>query len=107
MGRREVRFAIVRGGKYAQLRETPAAADYDLDQLMLDAFIGLQGADGTVPSEGIADVRRLRQRPWRYLGRRIREARSQEVPKESVKQIARALDDYIERVYSMTPRRVA
>lgn len=98
---------VVRGGRYARMREVSPRADFQLDREMKDAFISMHTPDGTVPSDAISDIRRDRQHPWRYLARRIREARLQRVPKEQVKKLARVLDHYIDEVYDDAPRRIA
>jgi hypothetical protein len=71
-----------------------------LDRAMHSAFVGMQGADGSVPSEAIYDIRRHRQAPWRCLARRLTEARAADTPIEQVKEIARALDLYIDELYN-------
>lgn len=71
-----------------------------LDRAMHSAFVEMHGADGSVPSEAIYEIRRLRQRPWRCLARRITEAHEAETPIEQVKAIVRVLDLYIDELYS-------
>lgn len=97
---------VVRGGRYAKTRLS-SAADFSLDREMVDCFIALHTPDGFVPSHAIYEIRRGRQHPWRYLARRIREARAQSVPKDSVKELIRVLDRFVEEVYAERPRRVA
>src|SRR2546423_9284797 len=98
-------LSVVRGGQYAQTKKTSTTAEFHLDREMKDAFVQMHTPTGTVPSDAISDIRRDRQHPWRYLARRIREARLQSVAKESVKQLARVLDRFIDEVYSDSPRR--
>lgn len=100
------KLSLMRGGKYGSLRESPVS-DWQLDREMKDAFVGMYGEDGTVPSEAIYDIRRGRQMPWRVLGRRIREARASGVPIEQVKQVIRVLDTYVEGVYATNEKRPA
>jgi hypothetical protein len=71
-----------------------------LDKAMHSAFVSMQGADGTVPSDAIYDIRRHRQRPWSCLARRITEAHAADTPIEQVKEIVRVLDLYIDNLYS-------
>jgi hypothetical protein len=70
-----------------------------LDREMHTAFTQLEGSDGTVPSEAIYEVRRGRQKPWAFLGRRLREARAADTPKEQVLEIVRVLATYVDRLY--------
>ena len=72
---------------------------FELDREMHSAFVQLAGEDGTVPSAGIYEVRRHRQHPWRFLARRIDEARAKNTPIQQVKAIVRVLDDYIDALY--------
>lgn len=107
MRERQVRLSVVKGGRYGQLRESVPSDDFDLDREMVDAFVSMHTPEGTVPSQAISDVRRFRQRPWRYLARRIREARARSVPIDEVRQLVRVLDLYIDRIYGVAPRRAA
>jgi hypothetical protein len=107
MPAKERGLSVVRGGQYAQLRKAATTAEFQLDREMRDAFVQMHTPEGTVPSEAISDIRRDRQHPWRYLARRIREARQQHVPKDKVKKLARVLDHFIDEVYGDSPRRVA
>lgn len=66
---------------------------------MHEAFVQIHGADGSVPSEAIYDVRRGRQFPWRKLAKRIREAHYAETPIDQVKEIVRVLDCFIDDLY--------
>lgn len=106
--RRRGRFGVVRGGQYARLRrDNSSAADFRLDQEMVDVFVSLHTPEGTVPGEAISDIRRLRQRPWRYLARRIREAREHDVPVEDVRKLVQVLDRFVSDLYSDAPRKAA
>lgn len=70
-----------------------------LERAMRTAFVQMHGADGTVPSESIYDIRRGRQAPWRKLAKRIAEAHDKDTPIEQVREIVRALDIYIDELY--------
>jgi hypothetical protein len=70
-----------------------------LDREMHTAFTQITGADGTVPSEAIYDIRRDRQHPWRVLARRLAEAHRADAPKEQVKAIVRVLDLFVDELY--------
>jgi hypothetical protein len=98
---------VVKGGRYARMREVSPSIDFGLDREMVTAFVCLHTPEGNVPSEAIYEIRRGRQHPWRYFARRIREARAQSVPKEAVKELVAVLDRYVEEIYSDTPRRAA
>jgi hypothetical protein len=76
------------------------SGDWRLDQRVRDVFVSMFGEKGTVPSEAISDIRRDRQHPLRFLGRRIREARRANVPKEKVQPLAQVIADYIDQVYA-------
>jgi hypothetical protein len=104
---KEQGLRVVKGGRYARMREVSPRVDFHLDREMKSAFVQMHTPEGTVPSEAISDIRRDRQHPWRYLARRIREARLNSVPKEQVKKLARVLDRYIDEVYDDAPRRIA
>jgi hypothetical protein len=97
---------VVKGGRYAKMRAV-SSGDFRLDREMTDAFISLHTPSGTVPSDAISDIRRGRQHPWRCLARRIREAKAGKVSKESVKELVRVLDRFVDEVYDDTPRRAA
>lgn len=71
-----------------------------LDREMHTVFTQAHGGDGFVPSPAIYEVRRRRQRPWRYMGRRLREMREADVPKEQAKEIVRVFELYIDQLYS-------
>jgi hypothetical protein len=72
-----------------------------LDREMQEVFAGLHGENGkALASRAIYDASEGYQWPWRRIGQRIREARAASTPKEKVKRIVRALDDYIDRQYS-------
>lgn len=70
-----------------------------LERAMRTAFVQMHGADGTVPSESIYDIRRGRQAPWRKLAKRIAEAHAAETPKDQVLEIVRVLTVYVEHLY--------
>lgn len=83
----------------ARRRVYGAGQDHDLDREMHSAFCQVEGADGTVPSTAIYEIRRRRQRPWRFLARRLREMRDSDTPKESTMQIVRVLELYVNNLY--------
>lgn len=83
----------------ARRRVYGAGQDHDLDREMHSAFCQVEGADGTVPSTAIYDIRRRRQRPWSCLARRLREMRDSDTPKESTMQIVQVLALYVDRLY--------
>lgn len=70
-----------------------------LDREMHSAFTQVHGEDGTVPSDAIYDVRRGLQKPWRYLGRRLREMRDAGTDIEQAKEIVRVLDLFVDHLY--------
>lgn len=66
---------------------------------MQSVFALIHAPDGTVPNKAFYDVRERKQHPWRLLGRRLREARQERVPKEQVAPIAKVIADYIDSLY--------
>lgn len=87
---------IINGGRR---RRVYGERHVELDRDMHAAFVQLEGADGSVPSEAIYDIRRRRQHPWRKLAKRLMEARAADTPKEQVMEIVRVLTVYVERLY--------
>lgn len=74
------------GGQYAERPgkrvsiSTPLI--HDLDRRMHEAFVAVEGKDGTVPSRGVYDIRCHAQHPARVLGRRCIEMREAGAPVE-------------------------
>jgi hypothetical protein len=93
-------FSVVRGGRYGrQALRTRTTGEFRLDDAMHTAFCQLTTLAGTVPSRGVQEVRERKQFPWRILARRIVEARMQEVPKERVRAVIHALEEFLEAQY--------
>lgn len=100
----EDKYGIIRGGQYAKRAiarkvEVSGPEFWKLDTDMQAAFTALEGSDGTVPSRGVYEIRAHRQRPWRVLARRIREARDAGVPKHRVIGVVRTLEMWIMDLY--------
>lgn len=73
-------LTLVSGDQYGrrprpQTRRAMTSGEYTLESALRTAFASVAGADGTVPSEAIYDIRRGRQHPWRTLARRLVEMR--------------------------------
>jgi hypothetical protein len=69
-----IQLTVIRGDQWA----ARTVRDFDLER-WLDrenhaTWCKAVGEDGTVPSDGIYDIRRDRQHPWRIEARREREA---------------------------------
>lgn len=70
-----------------------------LDREMHSRFVQVEGANGAVPSTSIYEIRRGRQHPWRCLARRLIEMREADTPITQAKEIVRALDLFVDRIY--------
>lgn len=82
-------------------------AEFDLDRVMHDAFCALEGEDGTVPSRGIQEIRQHRQRPWRFMGRRLREAVNAGATEAQLHEVVHVLHQYVTRLYAKRAKRIA
>lgn len=76
------------------------ADDLWLDREMRRAWVRLVRPDGQVPeTRGLRAVRDGEQHPWRVIGRRLREARAEDVGRERVKEVLAVLDEFVDRLY--------
>lgn len=93
------KFRIVKGGRYGKPRRSRprTTAEFILDRELHDAFIAIRGADGTVPSNGVYEIRQKDQHPWRILAKRFRECRDAGVPKEQVLGVLRVFAAWVEK----------
>lgn len=65
---------VVRGDQWAARTVRDRDLERWLDRENHSTWCKAIGTDGTVPSEGIYEIRRHRQHPWRVEARREREA---------------------------------
>lgn len=65
---------VIRGDQWAARTVRDMDLERWLDRENHATWCKAVGEDGTVPSDGIYDIRRMRQHPWRVEARREREA---------------------------------
>lgn len=95
-------LTLARGGLYATRKgrtEGRVQPDWKLDREMADAFAGITGEDGSVPSKGIYAIRDRSQHPWRVLWRRFLEARTANAPLEQALAPIRVLEMRVRELY--------
>lgn len=100
-------LTVIRGGQYATGRKKRRSAavfiDWKLDDELHSVFVEWKGTDGDVPSRPVYDIREKKQRPWRYLAKRFREARRAGVPKAAVLAVLAVLTRFVEELYADVP----
>jgi hypothetical protein len=99
------KLQLERGGQYAKPRarrrvEVTGPEFWKLDVDMHAAFAAMAGADGTVPSRGVQEIREKRQWPWRVLARRSREGRDAGVPLRQALGPVHAYEQWLRDLYA-------
>lgn len=94
---------VARGDQYAR-RPERSAAEIALDRRMRAAYARCQGADGTVPSRAVYDIRCGQQKPWSKTAKRAIEMFDAGVPVADIK-VACALEvaEWIDELAAQRP----
>lgn len=92
-------LSVVKGGQYGKARGMieRTAEELQLDRDMQEAFAAIYGEAGSVPSQGIYDIREGRRHPWRTLARRAKEAKRKGAPLATVREPFLTFLRWIER----------
>lgn len=100
---RKCGFRLHRGGRYARFRSAKVQITgpelWQLDADMQAAFASLEDATGHVPSRGVQAIREKHHRPWRVLGRRLRELRNAGVPEAQSLALIATLAEWVHGLY--------
>lgn len=91
-------LTVTRGAQYSCRTVLDMDLARWLDQDMHAAWCKALDPDGRVPSEGISDIRRHMQHPWRVEARRVREAVLADVEEAVFEEMDFAARRYRERV---------
>jgi hypothetical protein len=83
-----------RGSRVAEAR-VMTHVEHKLERRMQGAFVLVYGADGTVPSAAIYNIRNNDHHPWRVLARRYVEMRQKQAPIEQALKTVDELRDWI------------
>lgn len=101
-------LTIEDGGQTRRAFRLRTREEVELDDRMRRRFMRCVGADGTVPSRAVQEIREGRQAPWRKSARRVIEMRDAGVPATEIKAAAVGeFAEWVDEVLAHSPKRAA